>query len=149
MQRILILLSLLSLPSVRAFGKFYFISPSSSYMLTSGKWEAVDEPLSGVTWREGTRISMSRDPMEEVNESFTLSSGKKVWRWRKQRNSESIFEKLSRWRRSLWILNSIKKRELIGGGGGGGGARWDRGMRPKKAYISKTTEPNLKNEYVL
>ena len=23
------------------------------------------------------------------------------------------------------------------------------GMRPKKAYISKTTEPNLKNEYVL
>ena len=23
------------------------------------------------------------------------------------------------------------------------------GMRPKKAYISKTTEPNLKKEYVL
>ena len=32
-----------------------------------------------------------------------------------------------------------------GEGGWGGGA----GMRPKKAYISKTTEPNLKNEYVL
>ena len=31
----------------------------------------------------------------------------------------------------------------------GGSARWDRGMRLKKAYISKTSEPNLKNEYVL
>ena len=31
----------------------------------------------------------------------------------------------------------------------GGSARWDRGMRLKKAYISKTTEPNLKNEYFL
>ena len=36
-----------------------------------------------------------------------------------------------------------------------GGAGWEMerapgaGMRPKKAYISKTTEQNLKNEYVL
>ena len=30
-----------------------------------------------------------------------------------------------------------------------GGGGWGAGMRPKKAYISKTTEPNLKNEYVL
>ena len=46
----------------------------------------------------------------------------------------------------------IKKRKLIGGGMEvelGGSARWDRGMRLKKAYISKTTQPNLKNEYVL
>ena len=34
---------------------------------------------------------------------------------------------------------------VLGLGGGVGGA----GMRPKKAYISKTTEPNLKSEYVL
>ena len=37
--------------------------------------------------------------------------------------------------------------------GGAGGWEMERapgaGMRPKKAYISKTTEPNLKNEYVL
>ena len=31
---------LISLPSVWAFGNFYFIPPSSSYMLTSGKWKA-------------------------------------------------------------------------------------------------------------
>ena len=33
--------------------------------------------------------------------------------------------------------------------GWGGWLGWGAGMRPKKAYISKTTEPNLKNEYVL
>ena len=45
---------------------------------------------------------------------------------------------------------------VLGGGGGGwgeglAGAGWDwaYGMYQKKAYISKTTEPNLKNEYVL
>ena len=35
---------------------------------------------------------------------------------------------------------------------GGRPVPWDGGgpgMRPKKAYISITTEPNLKNEYVL
>ena len=31
----------------------------------------------------------------------------------------------------------------------GGGVGWGAGMRPKKAYISKTNEPNLKNENVL
>ena len=35
----------------------------------------------------------------------------------------------------------------MGGVGSYGGG--DRGLRPKKAYISKTTEPNLKIEYVL
>ena len=38
------------------------------------------------------------------------------------------------------------------GGGGGGCGRYgggDKGLRPKKAYISEITEPNLKNEYVL
>ena len=40
--------------------------------------------------------------------------------------------------------------ERLGGGGVGlGGWGWGAGMRPKKACISKTTEPNLKNEYVL
>ena len=41
--------------------------------------------------------------------------------------------------------------KLKGWGGwvGGVGWGWGAGMRPKKAYISKTTEPNLKNEYVL
>ena len=44
----------------------------------------------------------------------------------------------------------------VGGGGGGGGevvviacCDWAYGMSQKKAYISKTTKPNLKNEYVL
>ena len=36
-----------------------------------------------------------------------------------------------------------------GWGWGGVGWCWGAGMRPKKAYISKTTEPNLKNEDVL
>ena len=49
---------------------------------------------------------------------------------------------------------SAKKRFAVGKGEGGGVGgrgwlRWVAGMRPKKAYISKTTEPNLKNEYVL
>ena len=41
--------------------------------------------------------------------------------------------------------------KLKGWGGGVGwvGWGWGAGMRPKKAYISKTTEPNLKNENVL
>ena len=39
--------------------------------------------------------------------------------------------------------------ERLGGLGWGVGWGWGAGMRPKKAYISKTTEPNLKNEYVL
>ena len=39
-----------------------------------------------------------------------------------------------------------------GGGWGregvvGAGWDWAYGMGPKKAYVSKTTEPNLKNEY--
>ena len=42
-----------------------------------------------------------------------------------------------------------KKKDLKGEGGGGGMVGLGAGMRPKKAYISKTTEPNLKNEYVL
>ena len=44
----------------------------------------------------------------------------------------------------------------VGGGGGGGGGGgwwslvdWAYGVCQKKAYISKSTEPNLKNEYVL
>ena len=49
----------------------------------------------------------------------------------------------------------MKKSLQLGGrwwGGGGDGDRlldWAYGMCQKKAYISKTTEPNLKNEYVL
>ena len=39
----------------------------------------------------------------------------------------------------------IKRRSRRGEGRGGVGA----GMRPKKAYNPKTTEPNLKKEYVL
>ena len=42
---------------------------------------------------------------------------------------------------------SLEKELRIGGWGGVGG--YGPGMRPKKAYISKNTEPNLKNEYVL
>ena len=53
------------------------------------------------------------------------------------------------------IMNIKKKRLTEGrrrrGGGGGYASRPSMrpGMRPKKPYISKTTEPNLKNEYVL
>ena len=57
------------------FETFCLVSHSKLYMLTPGKWEAVSEPLSAVTWREGTCISMSRDRTEVVNESFTSSSG--------------------------------------------------------------------------
>ena len=41
--------------------------------------------------------------------------------------------------------------DWVGGWGGGVGrfGGGDRGLHPKKAYISKTTEPNLKNENVL
>ena len=39
--------------------------------------------------------------------------------------------------------------KLKGWGVGLVGWGWGTGMRPKKAYISKTTEPILKNEYVL
>ena len=45
-----------------------------------------------------------------------------------------------------------KKKDLPferGKVGVGGMVGLGAGMRPKKAYISKTTEPNLKNEYVL
>ena len=49
---------------------------------------------------------------------------------------------------------TFKKRiaDWLGVGGLGGIGRYgggDRGLRPKKAYISKTTDPNLKNEHVL
>ena len=57
-----------------AFETFYLVSHSKLYMLTPWKWEAVNESLSAVTWRNSTRISMSRDRMEAANESFTLSS---------------------------------------------------------------------------
>ena len=46
---------------------------------------------------------------------------------------------------------SLKKNcsLVVGCGGGGGVGGYGPGMRPKISYISKTTEPNLKNEFVL
>ena len=48
-------------------------------------------------------------------------------------------------KKDLVAINVGEMERRSRGVGGGFGA----GMRPKKAYISKTTEPNLKNEYVL
>ena len=58
----------------RPFETFYLVSHSKLCMLSPRKWKAVDEPLSAVTWRDSTLISMSRDRMEAANESFTFSS---------------------------------------------------------------------------
>ena len=44
-------------------------------------------------------------------------------------------KKICRWKGGRW--------------GWRGWLGWGSGMRPKKAYMSETTEPNLKNEYVL
>ena len=47
-----------------------------------------------------------------------------------------------------FIGNTYKKGNTLTTAGLAEGDRGP-GMRPKKAHISKTTEPNLKNDYVL
>ena len=46
-------------------------------------------------------------------------------------------------------MSAKKDLPLERGKVGGGWSGWGAGMRPKKAYISQTIEPNLTNEYVL